>query len=516
MEVFPYLASEHGLAPPIVKDYYAGQVKGLNISAPDLAGIEGVIRRREAKGYDYSVLSNILEKQNEGFNAASLVQLAQGSAYTVTTGHQCVLLGGPLFFIYKIASAIAWAKIAGEKTGKSFYPLLWMATEDHDFEEVASLNIYRKKFTWSTDQKGPVGRMSMEGADSVVEQWSEKRSQTDYSAQLLRFLEESYLPSSNLAQATAALVKYLFKEYPQLLVLDPDREELKQQAVDLFRKELEHGEIANEVSAQVEELSQHYKLPVNPRELNLFYLETNKRERIVREAQGFSLADGSKSWQRRELLEELEAYPQRFSPNVVTRPLYQELILPNVAYVGGPSEVAYWLELVRAFAALDIPLPLILLRLSAIQGGDRVEKELEELKLSYDDLLQPLLVAKERFYAANQAEIAGDSELVNLRGMYGNFREAIQGLPKPFVAELVKDIGSHLKNIKQWQAKLKEQHEKAHKLSLTKLEKLHSKLHPEGVPQERYESFISYFEKSGHAWIKNVVESFYDWYKLKS
>src|SRR5690606_7245616 len=145
-------------------------------------------------------------------------------------------------------------------------------------------------------------------------------------------------------------------------------------------------EKVSKTNEAINTLPSNYKIQVNPREINLFYLNKNLRGRILETDDLFGVLDTDIRWTKDELLAEVNEYPERFSPNVILRPLYQEIILPNLCYIGGGGELAYWLQLKSNFEAQKVTFPILLLRNSVLLITEKQKEKLNKLKVSVADL----------------------------------------------------------------------------------------------------------------------------------
>ena len=286
--------------------------------------------------------------------------LLEENTYVVTTGHQLCLFGGPQYFIHKIVSTIKLAKQLKELfPSKNFLPLFWLASEDHDFDEINHAHIYHTTLQSETELKGAVGRLPMSiFEDSYLELYELLGDR----AKEIKELFDLSFGEKPIAQVTTQWVQKLFKE-EDLIILDGDDKELKRSFIPTIKKELLGESSFNKINATSEQLKGlGYKAQVTPREINLFYLKNNLRERIVLQNGTYIVLNTDLTFSENEILDELEKHPDRFSPNVVFRPVYQEAVLPNLAYIGGPGELAYWLQLKNNFENLQVPFPVLVLR----------------------------------------------------------------------------------------------------------------------------------------------------------
>ncbi|SHJ53937.1 bacillithiol biosynthesis cysteine-adding enzyme BshC [Aquimarina spongiae] len=339
-----------------------------------------------------AVLVNALQRQYKGNDCSeetkeNLELLTRSTTFTVTTGHQLNLFTGPLYFLYKIVSAINLAKELKEKyQNYDFVPVYWMATEDHDFDEINYFNLFGKKIQWNRKDGGAVGVFDTKGLDKVFEVFASEIGTSINADYLKSLFKKAYLEHETLTQATRFLANELFASYG-LVIIDGDDSELKQLFVPYMEKELIEKTAYEQVTPQTETLKElGYKVQVNPREINLFYLDKGIRERIVEEEGAYLVNETDIKWTEKELLQELKDYPERFSPNVIMRPLYQEVILPNLCYIGGGGELAYWLELKKYFETVAIPFPMLLLRNSVLIQTEKQAAKIKKLDVSDKEL----------------------------------------------------------------------------------------------------------------------------------
>lgn len=336
------------------------------------------------------ILVSELEKQYQNFEVSkttlnNIKLLNNANTFTITTGHQLNLFTGPLYFLYKIVSTINLCKqLKKEYPENNFVPIYWMATEDHDFDEINYFNYQGKVFRWNRVSTGPVGRLSTEGLDKVFDLFSKEIGTSNNASFLKNLFENAYLKHSNLADATRYLANELFQN-EGLVIIDGDSVALKKMFIPFVKKELLEQTSFKKVT-ETNELLKEYFVQVNPREINLFYIEDNLRERIIFENDIYKVNNTTIQFSESEILTELENHPEKFSPNVITRPLYQEVILPNLCYIGGGGELAYWLELKSSFEENNITFPLLLLRNSVLLATQKQAEKADKLELSWSDL----------------------------------------------------------------------------------------------------------------------------------
>ena len=257
---------------------------------PDLDGFKKQIELRSASELDSEQqrknLVAILNRQYNSFNCSELTSkniqsLEAKNTFTITTGHQLNIFTGPLYFLYKIIATINLTNtLKKEYPTFNFVPVYWMATEDHDFEEINFFNLKNRKIAWNRQSSGAVGRLSTKGFDKVFDEFSTLVGTTRNATFLKELFENTYLNHSNLTDATRYLVNELFSEYG-LVIIDGDARQLKEQFIPILKDELLNKTSFQEVSKTNKQLNKDYTIQVNPREINLFYLKDNLRERII-------------------------------------------------------------------------------------------------------------------------------------------------------------------------------------------------------------------------------------------
>ncbi|MBT33568.1 MAG: bacillithiol biosynthesis cysteine-adding enzyme BshC [Thalassobius sp.] len=466
-------------------------VKSFYELPPQLESFEKQIKNKQA-AFSTSTrekLYEVLVKQYEGLEhmpKASIELLKADNTFTVITGHQLNIFSGPLYFIYKIVSVINLArKLADAYPKYNFVPVYWMATEDHDFEEIKKIVLFGKEYIWEhPEANGAVGKLDLKGVETFIESVGE----------VPEFLKDAYLNSDNLAEATRKFVNHLFGK-EGLVIVDADCKELKEEFKEVIKDDLlNHNakQKADEATAALEELG--YKSQIFPRDINFFYLQDGLRERIEREGDTYQVLNSDISFSQEQILEELEKNPECFSPNVVLRPLYQEVILPNLAYIGGPSEVVYWLQLKGVFDHFNTPFPILLPRNFALVINKSNGKKFQKLGLSHNDLFKDEHQLKSAFVNDNsEVNLGLDQEITALEKIFEGILSkavSIDASLKGYVGAETQRMVKQMENIKK---RLKKAEENKQETEIKQLLNLKDKLFPNGVPQERLENFLSFY-----------------------
>ncbi len=442
-----------------------------------------------------------------GLKSESLQLLSQSNSFTITTGHQVCLFTGPLYFIYKIVTAIKTCQLLSEAHPDfQFVPVFWMATEDHDLAEANHILLPEGKIEWTTTQKGAVGRMRTEGLEEVAELFTTHLGIGYRSGELLDMFRTAYLGHDTVADATRWLVHTLFGKYG-LLIIDGDDADLKSIASTVFEREL-FERVSNRAMAQTNaRLSEHYTLQASSREINLFYLEHERRERIDPTEDGeFTLSVSGEKFGEASMRKLLSEHPECISPNVVMRPVYQELILPNLAYIGGGGELAYWFQLKEVFAQFDITFPVLMLRNSVMMVSDADRNRLAQLEFKAADLfhasadLESKLLQK---YAGHVLDLDGEKEV--LASAFKSAREKMLSID-PNLSRSAESARIRAEKVLDSLAnKMVRAERRALDIHFNRLEKLLNALFPHKGLQERNINFIPFYELYGAAWFDMLI-----------
>jgi len=418
----------------------------------------------------------------------NLYKLSQNDGYTVTTGQQIHPFLGPQFVYNKIFTAIITAKELNA------VPVFWMATEDHDFDEIRDVHFLGKTYRWETTQSGAVGSFTTEGILDIIDQ-IKLDFPTDLNVQsLLSQLRDFYGSAVSLADATRRVVQH-FWGHTGLLCLDPMNDILKQDSTLIFENEI-NGVFKAALDNHHEELRKN-EIPVSipSRNTHLFYFPNDSvkiRLRIDWKSDHFETSSQGFSWLKDELIDEIKAHPGRFSPNVLLRPIYQQNILPNLVYIAGPSEFMYWLELGNTFEVMNVIAPRLQLRLSSLFVSKPNQKKINGLEIDindvFDDSKQIIDLIRNRFNSDSKLDQI--QEELGLK--YENLWNELYQLKIPELKSLKKTHQQNLKEIKTIATNYRNGFYGENPLSkaLKNWEGLNRDLFSRQVPQERKEFFL--------------------------
>ena len=460
-----------------------------------IENFEKQISEKKNHSIDRVVLFDVLNNQNASLSLSkksksNIENLKENSTFTVTTGHQLCLFTGPLYFIYKIISTINLVEQLEEKYPKNnFVPVFWMATEDHDFQEINHIHLFGKKIVWNSDQSGAVGRMNLHGFKSVLNELKSVLGTSENSDKLIYLFEKSYLTHDSLADATRFLVNELFGKYG-LVILDGDDKKLKAQFISTIKKDVLNQGFEKTMSKCSEDLAIQYKSQAYVRSINFFKLSEGKRELI----------------KDKITKKEIENNPVVFSPNVLLRPLYQETILPNIACIGGGAEVAYWMQLKTAFQQENIPFPILILRNSVLFIDDKQNKKRQDLGFSFNDLFLEMHQLQKKFVLnQNDTIVSLNHEMDAIESVYESIiaKTSDVGLENSIKSQQKKQ----LKLLNKLEEKFLRLAKQKNESSLNQIIKLKMQLFPNNSLQERYDNFIPFYLKVGDNFIEILKEN---------
>ncbi|MDR6301465.1 bacillithiol biosynthesis cysteine-adding enzyme BshC [Mesonia maritima] len=501
----------------LITDYLAEEKK-LDPFYGNFPKIENFEKQIEEKKKSYSVenrkiLVETLQKQYANFSISTATQenlqlLAQENTFTVTTGHQLNLFTGPLYFLYKIISTINLCEKLKEKYPTcNFVPIYWMATEDHDFEEINFFNFKENKIQWNRKANGAVGELNTNGLEKVFEEFSTNLNASKNAEELKKLFKEAYVEHENLSAATHYLANELFGE-DGLVILDANQRSLKKLFIPFVKDELLKQTSHTYVQETTTQLSEkNYKIQVNPREINLFYLKENLRERIIEEENQYFIHETELRFSEKEMLEEVENHPERFSPNVIMRPLYQEVILPNLSYIGGGGELAYWFQLKEYFKAEKVPFPILLLRNSALLISEKQQKKLNRLGVSLQDLfLNQADLKTKHTQKISEIDIDFSKQKKHLENQFSELYNLAEKTDKSFIGAVAAQEKKQINGLSHLEKRLLKAQKRKLKDELDRLTTLQNELFPKQNLQERQANFSEFYEAYGNGLIQLLKE----------
>lgn len=453
----------------------------------------------------YHELLGIEEKQAE-----LRKKLADPESLAIVTGQQLGVFGGPLFTVYKTITTILKARELEEKLNKPVAPVFWLADEDHDFEEIAWLGIpdydVFKKLTLSQEGDGsPVADQQIKASiEGFLNEVKSEQHDTDFSDELFGKLESLYQPGKLHVQAFAQLINHWFGD-EGLLIAGSNFKSIKEIAPEVFSTSVTKArEIFNSLESQSSELEKDFHRQVIVGDSNLFYLNKDKK-RIKFERSEDTWIAGDIELKSNELVDLIHEEPENFSPNVFLRPVLQDFLLPTVAYVAGPGELAYYAQMKELYPHFGLEMPAILPRLSITLIESGIERIMEKLPFpmcSYNQRIEDL-----------ESAYVDQANTFDVEGVFGEWKQKLEEIgeePTDFIKEIdptlegatgkvIAGFGNEIDKLKgKVYRSIKQQEE----TQLKRIAKIQSQLFPDGL-QERSVSPVYFMNKYGtDLWIR--------------
>lgn len=483
----------------------------------DKDGISAAIEARSASSINREVLVSTLREQYAQLPEESAVQnnierLKETTTFTVCTAHQPNLCTGYLYFVYKILHAVKLANDLNKDFPKyHFVPVYYMGSEDADLDELGTFRYEDKKFVWdAAGQTGAVGQMKTASLkpllDELFKLLGPPGENLDY---LKELLSTAYLQHDNVSDATQYLVHSLFGKYG-LVVLNPDARELKQTFIPVMQDDLLNHRAEGLAQQSGTDLTNAgFKAQAFPRSINLFYLKDNIRERIEQVSDdNWQVINTSISFSKEALLQELHQYPERFSPNVILRPLYQETILPDVAFIGGGAEVAYWLQLGTVFAHYNVLLPAIILRQSFLWINSPERQLKEKLGLDLTDIFkdQQQLIAKLVTSDAGE-QLSTTTERSQMLAIWEGMKQKATAIDPTLEKSAEAAVARMDHQLAAMEKKMLRAEKRKHQTEIDRITRLKQKLFPNNGLQERVENFMPYYLQHGPSFFDTLLQA---------
>jgi len=504
-----------GFFSKLVADYVAGddKLKGFYKHPVSIEGIKASILARKSFKTNRKLLVDELTKQYEGIHLNALQEqnlqsLLGEDTFTITTAHQPNIFTGPLYFIYKIMHVIKLAdELKIQFPEYDFVPVYYMGSEDADLDELGYINLNGEKLTWQTKQTGSVGRMKVDKALlQIIDSIAGQIAIHPFGDELINLFKQCYSLGKTIQQATLELVNTLFAAYG-LLVVIPDNSALKQSFNAVIKKELVEQFSNKAVTETINELSKHYKAQAGGRELNLFYLIDDKRERIELINKNYIVSSLNKHWTLDEVLQELEQYPERFSANVILRGVFQETILPNIAFIGGGGELAYWLELKKVFEAAQVPYPMIILRNSFLLVKKSFTERIEKLGFTIEDFFaDETSLINALVYQNSTNKLSLDTEIEGIKAIYNQIKNTSSSIDTTLLPHIDSLQKGTLRKINELEKKILRAEKRKFSDQQHQITNIKKNLFPKDNLQERIDNFSSYYALEGNEWLQTIYD----------
>lgn len=483
---------------------------------PELASFKKAIEDKSRQKLDRKLVVEVIteeyiKRKLTKEQQINLERLKDENSFTIVSAHQPSLFTGPLYFIYKICSAIKLsAQLNVEYPDNNFIPLFISGGEDHDFDEINHASLFGKEIVWNKEVNGSVGRIKLDNDfKEIINQFTEVLGTNNYGSRIKEILNDSLSKCTTYGEFNFHIVNELFQEYG-LLVINMDSQKLKKAFIPILEKELIEQPSQSLVMATQDDLDKvGFSSQAYPREINLFYLQENSRKRIEQNGDYFYVVDSSIRWQKDEIIDELRRHPERFSPNVVIRPLYQEYILPNLAYIGGGGEIAYWLERKKQFEFFNVPYPILIRRNSAMLIPAYLQEQMEELGLSDEQLFEDENTIINAFLAEQASvDISLNEELSKITNIFETIAYKAEQIDPPLAKWVLAEGTKTSKLIEQMESRIKRSIKKKEENKVNQIRKIKQKLFPNNGLQERHDNFFQYYLTEGDDLIADLIADF--------
>jgi bacillithiol biosynthesis cysteine-adding enzyme BshC len=508
----PY--QQTGYFSGLITDYLSGNefLKFFYEHPVSPEGIEAAIHHRENYPTDRGLLVKSLEEQYEGLPVQEAVMknldlLSKNNAFTITTAHQPAIFTGNLYFIYKILHVIKIAETLSKSyPDKYFVPVFYMGSEDADLDELGHIYLDNEKINWDTEQSGAVGRMLPKGLDKIIQRIEGEYAGYPYGQELTQLLKDCYSNAENIQQATLELLHRLFGTHG-LIVLIPDNRLLKTVMRGIFKDDLTNHIPFKITKQNIDQLITRYPVQANPREINLFYLKGDIRERLDLKDGMYIVHNTNLHFTPEEMERELANFPERFSPNVILRGLYQDTILPNIAFVGGGGEMAYWLELKPLFNHYRVPFPVLILRNSFLLIKKNWKSKIEKAGLTPETFFKPEEELMENFVRRNSVhQLNLQEQMGELHSFYNSLKDISEAVDKTLGQHVEKLKAQALQKLEELEKKIVRAEKKNHEEVRSMIHEFREELFPFNNLQERIENFIPWYAAYGPAFIKLILQ----------
>jgi len=478
----------------------------------DLEGIKKQIQIKQTTYNKRVEFATIVKNQYSKIEVDSdlniqLNSLFSENTFAVVCAHQPILLGGPLYWWYKIIHTISLSKYLNEVYKEfHFVPIYFIGSEDHDFEELNHINLFNRTIEWSGKSDIAIGKKDQTGLHEVLSNIRTLFSNQLDVLEIIDHWDQLVNESDNYGEFYFKFVHSIFKSYG-LLCFNPDDLAAKSHLQDIFKDEILHQSGLQYVTKTNKELQNiSIKPQAHAREINLFYHGNENRTRIIKEENNFTLADQSKSWSEQNLLKEIENNPQNFSPNVILRPIYQELLLPTVVFIGGGAEMNYWLQLGKLFKHHQISFPIVARRFSAILFSKTILSKIQKLKLTPIDFLENIEDIKNN-YVAHNSNVMHEIDLV--KSSFVNFLKELEDIANKVSKSELAGTKAEINKLNLGMEKLIQKMSKDYKntfdVELQNIQKIKNQLFPNNQLQEREESGLSYYLKYQNSFIDSIL-----------
>ncbi|WP_244886903.1 bacillithiol biosynthesis cysteine-adding enzyme BshC [Rossellomorea vietnamensis] len=493
-----------------------------NINNPSV--YEERMKDLESRTFPREGLSECISSYMKGLPSSDKVEEAleklRDNAVTVVAGQQAGLLTGPLYTIHKIISVIQLARQQEARLKHPVVPVFWIAGEDHDYQEVNHIYVEKGSKLEKVGYPERVLEKKMTShitySNSMMKKWLDDilvaLGETEHSKQLSEELHQMIDEEESIVRFFAHIVMSLFKDFG-LLVIDSSHPQLRKLEAAHFHHLIENSQsITDAVLLQQRDIREsgfHTQLEISPSAANLFLQIQNERALLDRDGDTFFEKNSGNTYSSVELLSILEKSPQSFSNNVVTRPMMQEWLFPNLAFIAGPGEIAYWGELKRAFEYVNLKMPPVVPRLNITIVERDINKRIDDLQLSLHGVItEGVTTARDAFWKSlERPGIEKEMKTIQdeLDRRYEEIRKLAVSIDQGLNPILDKNLEFHHSQFDYLRKKIDKALKDKHSLIFTQFTKVENSIRPNEGPQERTWNVLYFLNKYGPTFIRDLT-----------
>jgi bacillithiol biosynthesis cysteine-adding enzyme BshC len=501
--------SELRFTPELVKSFLreSQDVKHLYNNKFSLKHVKNAIEIKEKLETDRTVLVDVLKRQYAAINSSAAVKqnielLKEKNTFTITAAHQPCLFIGPLYNLIKISATITAAQKCKEQYPEyNFVPVFWLGSEDHDKEELCHTYLGLNKIEWHTEQSGAVGKFSLSAMEKALDELIHADA---IKTELADLIKRSIADNRNFGQLTQSLVNGIFQEFG-LVVLDQNEKEFKKLFIPIIQDEMQHSRVNEVLHPSIEWLEKNYHAQAKPREINFFQLKENSRERILKSGDEYLNTKGELISDTKEISNFIEQHPEQISPNVMTRPLLQEMVLPNICFIGGAAEISYWLEQKPLFDFYNVAFPMLGQRPIVIPLKKPQLQKMEKLGLSFESLVEEKNIVINQWTNTNASTSLDTTvEKLEVEKIFYPLLERAISIDKTLESSVKSELQKTLNSIDTIQSKMTKAEKRNQETALTQINNLFNTVFPDGALAERRENSLAFSSK----WSSEDFKSF--------
>jgi bacillithiol biosynthesis cysteine-adding enzyme BshC len=469
-----------------------------------------------------AIKNQYISKRISTKTSQNIKLLEEKNTLAIVTGQQLGVVGGPLYTIYKTITAIKLANSLSQKyPDYNFVPIFWLAGDDHDFEEISSVNIINndnkvQKISYNLNddterEPGSVGGMVLgENIEDFIASLSDSLRPTEFTQDIIGYLGTIYQKGKTITEAFSEMMFKFFDKYG-LLIFNPQAEDVKKLLIPIFRQEIENYRVhATKLISVSAGLDEEYHAQVKIRPINIFVNNENGRYLLdPLENNEFRLKRKKVKFSKEDLLQLLESSPEMFSPNVLLRPICQDYLFATAFYVGGPAEIAYYAQITQLYKAFNLATPIAYPRMSATI----VEKSVQALTQKYDLTVNDYFELKKEIFnkvasKISEFDIEGKFEVSENRisNIFDDIKEYLTEIDKTLSEPVEKSKLRTLQYMSELKGKAESARLRKHESTLNQLQKSYTMILPNENLQERELNYFYFANKYGLGFYEYLME----------